>query len=111
MRKIFDYKELIFIHKNNKRHSSFPGYPIYADSEDIYSKFKNEKELNPEDVINSKELEYTKVADIENDLNAGSSRFDLDIPIKEFGDSFEQVGIDGGDDDFYYNSNCWSQLF
>jgi hypothetical protein len=73
--------------KDNKRE-----YPLYPDNEDIYSKYKKEDELDPEDISKVKKSSMEVVSDFENDLNNNESGSDLDIPGSELDDEQENAG-------------------
>ena len=81
----------------------FPGYPEYPAAEDIYSKYHEEKDINPEDVTKIKEptekenLGTANVKDFEDDVSGG----DLDIPGAELDDEQENVGSEDEENDYY----------
>ncbi len=81
----------------------FPGYPVYPPAEDIYSKYHEEKDINPEDVTKIKEttekenLGTANVKDFEDDVSGG----DLDIPGTELDDEQENVGSEDEENDYY----------
>lgn len=81
----------------------FPGYPVYAESEDIYNKFRNEKELSLEDVFEMKELSSNYMINYQNELNSSSFGLDLEIPENEFGNISEFVGIEINERDLWYH--------
>ena len=70
------------------------GYPIYPASEDIYSKLKEEKDVNPED--NSKLKESSR-----NDIIGTSQGNDLDIPGSELDDRQEFIGSEDEENNYY----------
>jgi len=57
-------------------------YPIYPASEDIYSKYKEEKEINPEDSSKMKDsIHFDEAAKSnESDFDDDVSGSDLDVP-------------------------------
>ena len=42
--------------EGNEKKNTLQGYPVYPASEDIYSKYKEEKEIDPEDISKIKDL-------------------------------------------------------
>lgn len=86
----------------NNDENDLPGYPEYAADEDIYNKYKEEKELNPEDIHSIKvpiryksgKRSYTYYND---DLTAN----DLDIPGSELDDQQEGIGSEDEENNFY----------
>lgn len=78
-----------------------PGYPLYPPSEDIYNQWKEEKDLNPENISKRKapnEKEGTmNIKDFEDD-KSGS---DLDVPGSELDDQQESVGSEDEENNYY----------
>ncbi len=60
MKKTVNNTDLTNGRKSKKGQNSFPGYPTYAASEDIYFRFKKEKEFDPIDLyqMNKSKLAY-----------------------------------------------------
>jgi hypothetical protein len=72
-------------------------YKSYPVSEDIYNKFKEEAELDPEDLSKVKQkIQATPESDIEIDFNSDATGSDLDVPGSELDDQQE---IDGNEDE------------
>lgn len=78
-------------------------YPLYPDSDDIYNKFKKEKDMDPEDISKvKKSIENDKAqANIENEFNDDRSGRDLDIPGSELDDDQEMIGNEDEENNFY----------
>ena len=79
---------------------NLPGYPTYPATEDIYSQCKEEKEINPEDVVMKKENEVigtNNVKDFKNDFTGN----DLDVPGAELDDSQEAIGSEDEENNYY----------
>jgi hypothetical protein len=55
------------------------GYPVYPENEDIYTRFKKERSIDPEDITKSKELVIVR-KESEVDLSENFIADDLDIP-------------------------------
>ena len=86
-----------------KKENNLQGYPIYPEGEDIYVKYQECKEINPEDPSNFKELgENSKVAiRNKNGLDHYVSGSDLDIPGSEQDDKQENVGNEDEENSYY----------
>jgi hypothetical protein len=85
---------------DNHEENNLPGYPIYPDSEDIYRKFQEEEEINPEDTSKTKDPNSTN-AIRKNDLNDEQSDTDLDIPGSELDDQQEVIGSEDEENNYY----------
>ena len=81
--------------------NNLQGYPLYPASEDIYSKFQEEKDINPEDLSEIKESNYKDGKSNEKDFNDDKSGSDLDIPGSELDDKQEDVGSEDEENNFY----------
>lgn len=87
----------------NEERNNPQGYPAYPVSEDIYRRFHEEKDINPEDVSSIKESnENDKVGtsnekDFDNDMSGN----DLDIPGSELDDKQENIGNEDEENNFY----------
>jgi len=73
----------------NELKNDIQGYPIYPSSEDIYSKFQEEKDINPEDI--------SKIKESTEDLSGS----DLDIPGSELDDEQETIGSEDEENNYY----------
>ncbi len=85
----------------NIEKNDLSGYPRYPDSEDIYSKYQEEKELNPEDISKTKGSNDIKGINNEKDFNDDVSGSDLDIPGAETDDNQENVGAEDEENNYY----------
>ena len=87
----------------NKEQASLRGYPLYPENEDIYNKFREEKDIDPEDVSGIKEQVEPDEAGANNekgfkdDLSGG----DLDIPGSELDDRQELTGNEDEENNYY----------
>src|SRR5512145_613763 len=72
--------------KSSKEKPDLSGYPEYPGDEDIYNKYREEKDINPEDISKTKESDYSSRKKAEKDLNEDESGDDLDIPGAELDD-------------------------
>jgi hypothetical protein len=79
------------------------GYPLYPSSEDIYSKFREEKEINPEDISKVKQPNETaKAGEIKTGKSIGNpSGDDLDVPGSELDDEQENIGAEDEENNYY----------
>src|SRR5665647_2309222 len=84
----------------NKEGKGLPGYPIYPGDEDIYKKFQEEEEINPEDTSKTKDPNSTN-AIRKNDLDDEQSENDLDIPGSELDDQQEDIGSEDEENNYY----------
>ena len=78
-------------------------YPIYPASEDIYSKYKEEKEINPEDSSKMKDsIHFDEAAKSnESDFDDDVSGSDLDVPGSELDDEQELIGNEDEENNYY----------
>jgi hypothetical protein len=83
--------------ENNNLH----GYPLYSDSEDIFSKSHEEKDINPEDISKVKPSNDIDGINNEKDFDDDVSGSDLDIPGSELDDDYENVGNEDEENNYY----------
>jgi len=102
MKKVINTSDFDIRISDSNFQNSFPGYPIYAASEDIYSMYKNENELYPEDIYRIKEANYIYGADTENDLNNQAFDLDLNLPGSEFNSIPDYIVSEGEENNYYY---------
>ena len=78
------------------------GYPLYPESEDIYEKYKERREVDPADTSKSKESSDTNVLRQEAlDKKHKISGRDLDIPGSELDDAQEDIGNEDEENNYY----------
>jgi hypothetical protein len=86
-----------------ERGSGLPGYPLYPSNEDIFNKYKEEGNLNPEDTSKSKapnedvDAGKNNEKDFEEDVSGG----DLDVPGSELDDAQESIGNEDEENNYY----------
>lgn len=87
----------------DQKKKNLPGYPLYPDNEDIYSKYHEEKEINPEDITRIKESIKKHKAGTANekDFNDDESGSDLDVPGSELDDEQEIIGSEDEENNYY----------
>jgi hypothetical protein len=81
--------------------NNFPGYPAYPIEEDLYEKSHEEKDLDPEDISETKfpntGYKLNRVKDFGEDVDGN----DLDIPGSELDDEMEKVGSEDEENNYY----------
>jgi len=87
--------------KGNEENNNLSGYPAYPASEDIYSKYQEEKDINPEDISKTKESNDSVGTNNEKDFNDDFSGGDLDVPGAELDDNQESVGSEDEENNYY----------
>ena len=75
------------------------GYPLYPEKEDIYTKFKKEKRIDPEAITQFKENGIIGISK-EEDFTDDSTGSDLDVDESESENRFKYMEIDD-EEDFY----------
>ncbi len=92
-------------HKDSKTKNMKPpvnlGYPLYPPSDDIYSKGKEERDLNPEDITKRKSPNESKGSMNEKSFEDDMSGDDLDVPGSELDDDQESVGSEDEENNYY----------
>ncbi|MCX6305948.1 MAG: hypothetical protein NT040_13380 [Bacteroidetes bacterium] len=88
---------------NKENSSSLQGYPPYPPGEDIYRKYDEEHDVNPEDISKVKfpnEVE-SDGKNNEKDFRHDVSGNDLDVPGSELDDDEENIGNEDEENNFY----------
>jgi hypothetical protein len=80
-----------------------PGYPIYPANEDIFNKFKEEGDIDPENTSKKKGSKKNKKAEKNNekDFEEDKSGSDLDVPGSELDDKNENIGSEDEENNLY----------
>jgi hypothetical protein len=88
---------------DKERSSKLPGYPLYPASEDIFSKFREEGSLNPEDTSIPKAPNEDSSAgkNNEKDFNEDVSGGDLDVPGSELDEKQGNMGSEDEENNYY----------
>lgn len=75
-------------------------YPLYPDDEDIYSKSKEEDEIDPEDIskIKNREMNVSSYGEDDEDNESGN---ELDVPGSELDDDQEMTGSEDEENNYY----------
>ncbi|MEO6131293.1 MAG: hypothetical protein ABIQ02_05565 [Saprospiraceae bacterium] len=79
------------------------GYPLYPDSDDIYSKFKEEQEIDPENPGQRKDpnADFDVIAEEDEELEDDIMGDDLDVPGSELDDDEEDAGNEDEENNYY----------
>lgn len=88
---------------NNDETGNHLEYPLYPESEDIYNRFKKEKNMDPEDISKVKKSDNSDNSQtgIEKESNDDASGRDLDIPGSELDDEQENIGNEDEENNYY----------
>ena len=91
------------INKNigKENEQNLPGYPDYPANEDIYNKFKEEAEINPEDIALKKVANDNSFKNNQKNFIEDKSGSDLDIPGAELDDEQEKIGNEDEENNYY----------
>ena len=79
----------------------FPGYPQYPENEDIYSRFEEEENIDPENVLEMKASNLKNEKLNEKDFKQDKSGSDLDVPGSEIDDDQENIGNEDEENNYY----------
>ena len=86
--------------KNVNAQNDFPGYPLYAPSEDIYNKEKKDTHINPDD--NSEIVDVAPGSKWnEEDYDSTLSGDDLDVPGSENNETEAAPGKEDEENSYY----------
>ena len=77
------------------------GYPLYPASEDIYSKDKEKKDIDPEAISKTKALNEKSGKNNEKYFEEDMSGDDLDVPGSELDDADENIGSEDEENNLY----------
>ncbi len=89
--------------EGHKNKDGFDGYPSYPANEDIYNKYVEEENINPEDVSKLKgpnQIDKNLHAN-EKDFDQNKSGDDLDVPGGELDDEEEFIGSEDEENNYY----------
>jgi len=88
---------------NNDETDDHLEYPLYPESEDIYNRFKKEKNVDPEDISKLKKSDKSDKArtNIEKESKDDASGSNLDIPGSELDDEQENIGNEDEENNYY----------
>jgi len=88
---------------DNDVNDNLQEYPLYPESEDIYNRFKKEKNMDPEDISKVKKSDKSDNARTNNEKesNDDASGSNLDIPGSELDDEQENIGNEDEENNYY----------
>ena len=87
--------------KNEGEDKDLPGYPLYPESEDIFSKGKKEDTIDPDDVTKKKAPVDESEGRNEKDFDDLLTGDDLDVPGSELDDEEEDIGSEDEENNYY----------
>lgn len=96
-----DNKIILKSKPGNEDKNNLQGYPTYPANEDIYSKNREERDINPEDISKTKAPNVKAGKNNEKDFNDDVSGSDLDIPGSELDDDLENIGSEDEENNYY----------
>jgi hypothetical protein len=90
-------------HTGKEVKENLVGYPAYPVEEDIYNKYKEEKDINPEDIANLKDINERGGAGTNNEKNFKDDvpGNNLDVPGSELDDEQENIGSEDEENNYY----------
>jgi len=88
---------------DKKSKIDMPGYPLYPADDDIYGKFKEEKNIDPDDISKTKDSSDKNKTGKSNekDFVEDESGSDLDVPGSELDDEQEKIGSEDEENNYY----------
>jgi hypothetical protein len=87
--------------KGKEKKNDLSGYPIYPTNEDIYSQYKEDRDINPEDISHTKKSSVHLGANNVKDFDDDVSGSDLDIPGAELDDNQELADSEDEENSYY----------
>ena len=83
--------------------TKLPHYLLYPPEEDIYSKFRIESDIDPEDISKKKiPVEMSKISELnQKEFDEDMSEGDLDIPRLKYDDDYLSNGDEGQENSHY----------
>lgn len=87
--------------KDPKNKPKFPGYTEKPASEDVYQKWTEESELDPNDLNKKKAPNEVPHTQNEKSFSDDMSGDDLDVPGSELDDQQEEIGSEDEENNYY----------
>ncbi len=96
-------RNLVPRHAGNEEKNVVEGYPVYPATEDIYRKYHEVKDIDPEDISKMKELNENdkEKSDKEKDSFGEIDGRELDVPGSELDDQLEDIGSEDEENNYY----------
>ncbi len=86
--------------KKDTEREDLPGYPEYPDNEDIYVKYKEERDIRPDELSRRKQGRVP-TGDNEKDFGDIVTGKDLDVPGTELKDPAHETGNEDEENEYY----------
>ena len=87
--------------KDIKEKTDLPGYPTYPPSDDIYNRFKEEEDIDPENPTKKKTPNEVPGDPNEKNFDEVKTGKDLDVPGSELDDQQEDIGSEDEENNYY----------
>ncbi len=94
-------KKLASSANDSETENDLPGYPSYPEGEDIFKKYQEAEDINPEDTTKPKAINSNNGESGEISMTTGLMGRDLDIPGSELDDAMEDVGSEDEENNYY----------
>jgi hypothetical protein len=98
-----DNNQLSDMQADGQTINDLPGYPLYPEGDDIFSRCREEQDLNPEDISKIKAFNSGTRSGSHANLNekGGLHGSDLDVPGSELDDEKEEIGSEDEENNYY----------
>ena len=87
--------------ESTEKTNDLKGYPVYPAHDDIYHKYQEEKDIDPENISKIKVANDNEGKNNEKSFNDDVSGSDLDIPGSELDDKLENTGTEDEENSYY----------
>ena len=94
-------KNLASSQDDSEKGNDLPGYPTYPASEDIFKKYQEAEDINPEDITKLKTKNSDNDESGETSMTTEITGRDLDVPGSELDDAMEDVGSEDEENNYY----------
>ena len=86
--------------KENRKNNPI-GYPLYPNKEDVYNNWKEETDIDPENISKKKISNDEDDTDIVSELSNEGFLEELDVPGSELDDYQENIGNEDEENNYY----------
>jgi hypothetical protein len=100
MEKVNQYKQPLLKKECVQKEIIFPENPGYPVDEDLYAQSKEEKEIDPEQISNTKQYAESG-SNNEKDFEDDVTGEDLDVTGSELDDNQEEIGSEDEENNYY----------
>jgi len=87
--------------KDSKSKTDLKGYPLYPETDDIYSRLREEQDIDPENPGKKKMDADFNIDEDEEELEGDVYGDDLDVPGSELDDENEDIGNEDEENNYY----------